>query len=128
MDHKNMYAAGFFKDFYTNILKQCDVNEIKTFDSAETDYDRFKFVAELKCIKDKPIQLDNVLCKNIKIALQLKTQGNAAFQLNNWALALDTYNEALSMTPFENGIAKIIIFFFSKIYFYNFYFLDGTYL
>lgn len=105
-----MYSAGFFKDFYTNILKQCNQNEINQFDSMDTDLNRFKFVAELKSIKDKSFELDRVLCKNRKIALDLKTKGNEAFQVNNWALALDTYNEALMMIPIENGIMKKLLF------------------
>lgn len=103
MNNKSMLSAEFFKDFYTDILKQCSAAEIESFGRLKRDEDRFQFVAEMQSVKGEKFDSAKMLCKNGEAAIDLKKQGNAAFQGNNWALALDTYNEALMVTPTENG-------------------------
>lgn len=116
MNNKSMLSAEFFKDFYTDILRQCTAKEIESFGHLKCDEDRFKFVAEMQSIKGKKFDLAKILCKNGNAAIDLKKQGNAAFQANNWALALDTYNEALMVTPTENGKAIPIQSIYNHLY------------
>lgn len=95
----------FFKDLYESIEKNCSAEQLKNFANLGSDESRFSFIQnldgvnkfnELKCN-------DEAVRKCAANALQLKKEGNTAFQAQNYAVALQKYTESQLVTPTNNG-------------------------
>lgn len=103
---------GFFKDLYINIEKSCNKEDLRQFTACKTDEERIRFMHNVKAFKD--LKYSRVYsAKNDGAAQNFKNEGNLAFQLRQWKLALDFYNKCVLMTPVDNGMYAYIFWKFN---------------
>lgn len=93
----------FLKEIYKSIEKNFSGEQLKTFSNLGTDEERFKFVHELGGLNRFDALRSQSDGKCPKEALQLKKQGNTAFQAQNYKDALEKYTESQLVTPTTNG-------------------------
>lgn len=103
----NTDQKHFCKDLYSSIEKNCSDEQLKKFANLATDGERFQFVHELdgvdQCNAAAAALRSAANGKSTVDALQLKKQGNALFQAQNYAAALAKYTESQLVTPTDNG-------------------------
>lgn len=93
----------FFQDLYASIEKNLSEDQLKKFANLGTDLERFRFVHELGGVDQFEALRSQANGKCPKEALELKKQGNVAFQAQNYQKALETYTDSQLMTPTTNG-------------------------
>lgn len=104
----------FFHDLYASIEKNCSAEQLQAFTQLNTDEQRFGFVHGLQGV-DKFTDLrrhDEGAAggKNATAALDLKKQGNAAFQAQQFDEAIRLYGRSQLLTPpADNGGADVSI-------------------
>lgn len=93
----------FFKDLYESIETNCSEDQLKNFANLGTDEERFKFVHNLSGVERFDTLRDRPNGKCLSEAIELKKQGNAAFQTQNYVVALEKYTQSQLVTPTEIG-------------------------
>lgn len=94
----------FFHELYASIEKKCSEEQLKKFAILGTDEERFKFVDNLVGVNHQFDALRfNSNGKCSKDALELKKEGNSAFQVKDYTTALEKYTKSQLVTPTENG-------------------------
>lgn len=95
-------CEGFIKDLFRNVQNSLNEEQVKCFADLGTEEARYKFVSQIKCVKDFEVTRTPSI-KDLKLALDFKQKGNKAFEAKNWIAAVENYNKSLLILPNENG-------------------------
>lgn len=99
MLHSNIETdVGYFKKQHIEFCKGISDNDINTFGSLLNDHDRFEFVYNIPSVHSYEIAKINGN-KNTEVGLQLKEDGNNAFQSNQYEAALRYYSRSILKLP-----------------------------
>lgn len=103
----------FFRDLYASIEENCTDQQLQLFGALDSDAERFRFVHDLQGI-DKfgalSRQATGTAGKSSADALELKRQGNEAFQAQHYEEAVRLYGRSQLLTPpAENGGSDVSI-------------------
>ncbi|XP_075232521.1 protein-lysine N-methyltransferase SMYD4-like [Lycorma delicatula] len=94
--------GGFFKKQHLQLCSSLEENDLNNFSLLNNNEDKFKFVCINPFVRSNQIsKLTND--KNLNVAKQLKTDGNKAFQANDYSNALFKYSKSVLKCPQDNG-------------------------
>lgn len=96
------------KQFYTNFLKTFSNDDLEFFKSLTTDEERIQFVYDLPSLEGFEISKNKTL-KSSDLAKKLKEDGNKAFQVDQFKVALALYSKAIIKQP-QNSSSKLCCF------------------
>lgn len=96
-------SKGFITELFQKLQSGLTAEQVKNFANLEDDASHIKFVLHNPSLKEFTVSR-NASIKNVKLALEFKQKGNAAFQSQNWKAAMDFYNKALLLLPAEHGM------------------------
>lgn len=95
-------SKGFLKELLQKLQSNLNAEQVKQFANLDDDEARYKFVVKDPNLKEFTVSR-NASIKNVKLALDFKQRGNAAFKDQVWKSALDFYNKGLLLLPAEHG-------------------------
>lgn len=93
--------VGYFKKQHIEFYQKISENDINTFKSLLNDCDRFEFVYNIPSVHSYEI-LKTSGNKSTEIGLQLKDDGNNAFQSGHYEAALHLYSRSILKLPQQN--------------------------
>lgn len=103
----------FFRDLYASIEDNCSDQQLQSFGALASDEARFRFVHDLQGIEKFAALSRHESAadgKSTVDALELKRQGNVAFQAQQYEEAARLYGRSQLLTPpAENGGADVAI-------------------
>ncbi|GAB0087382.1 SET domain-containing protein [Sergentomyia squamirostris] len=99
----------FFKSFCNNVRNSISAEDFEVFSKLSTDRDRCEFVNNLPTVKLIRIER-GVVVKSAEKAIELKKEGNNAFQAKEWKKSLAFYNQSYFMTPHDQESDLAVIF------------------
>lgn len=109
MLHSNIETdVGYFKKHHIDFCREISDNDINVFRSLLNDYDRFEFVYNTPYVHSYEISKINGN-KNVEVGLQLKEDGNNAFQRGHYEAALRYYSRSILKLPQENHSEYIFV-------------------
>ncbi|XP_054271330.1 SET and MYND domain-containing protein 4 [Macrosteles quadrilineatus] len=93
------------KQFYTNFLKTFSNDDLEFFKSLTSDEERIQFVYDLPSLEGFEIS-ENKTLKSSDLAKKLKEDGNKAFQVDQFKVALALYSKAIIKQPQNSSNEK----------------------
>jgi hypothetical protein len=94
--------CGFLKHHHSNLRNSISDEQLHRLSTLETDESRFSFVYKLPVVHEYEVKA-SISGKSKTEALQLKEEGNKAFQNGNYQSAMQSYETSILKTPWDKG-------------------------
>ncbi|XP_011314323.1 SET and MYND domain-containing protein 4 [Fopius arisanus] len=99
MEDDDIEIARYFKSNLVAVRRAIDADDFRKFVNLEKNSERVAFILKYPEAHVLPLEIEDAPVKNLEKALKIKESGNKFYSQGNFMKALETYSNAVLITP-----------------------------